>query len=55
MNKIQSYPVYTYLCSTIGETMDTYRFDIDENDLHDAVDLYNLYRGNFISNFRLSA
>ena len=28
MNKIQSYPVYTYLCSTIGETMDTYRFDI---------------------------
>lgn len=43
---LQPYPVYAYLCSTIGETMDTYRFDIDENDLHDAVDLYNLYRGN---------
>lgn len=43
---LQSYPVYTYLCSTIGESMDTYRFDIDENDLHDAVELYNLYRGN---------
>lgn len=42
----QPYPVYTYLCSTIGETMDTYRFDIDENDLHDSVNLYSLYRGN---------
>lgn len=42
----QPYPVYAYLCSTIGETMDTYRFDIEENDLHNAVDLYNLYRGN---------
>lgn len=55
MNKIQSYPVYTYLCSTIGETMDTYRFDIDENDLHDAVDLYNLYRGNKENKIAISA
>lgn len=55
MNKIQSYPVYTYLCSTIGETMDTYRFDSDENDLHDAVDLYNLYRGNKENKIAISA
>lgn len=43
---VQPFPVYTYLCSTIGETMDAYRFDISENDLHDAVELYNLYRNN---------
>lgn len=42
----QPYPVFAYLCSTIGETMDTYRFDIDENDLKDAVTLYTLYKGN---------
>ena len=41
----QPYPVFAYLCSTIGETMDTYRFDIDENDLKDAVTLYTLYKG----------
>ena len=40
----QPYPVFTYLCSTIGETMDTYRFDIEENDLKDAVSLYTLYK-----------
>lgn len=43
---MQTYPVYTYLCSSIGETLDTYRFDINNNDLYDAVELYNLYRGN---------
>lgn len=42
----QPYPVFAYLCSTIGETMDTYRFDIDDNDLKDAVTLYTLYKGN---------
>ncbi len=42
----QPYPIYAYLCSSIGETMDTYRFDIASNDLHDAVELYNLYRTN---------
>lgn len=51
----QPYPVYAYLCSTIGETMDTYRFDIDENDLHNAVDLYNLYRGNKGNEIAISA
>ena len=42
----QPYPIFSYLCSNIGETMDTYRFDIHENDLFDAVELYNLYRAN---------
>ena len=46
LNKKQPYLVYTYLCSTIGETMDIYRFDIDENDLHNCVDLYQIYKSN---------
>lgn len=46
MGMKQASPVFAYLCSTIGETMDTYRFDIDENDLNKAVDLYTLYKSN---------
>ena len=46
INVPQPYPVFSYLCSTIGETMDTYRFDIDESDLTDGVDLYTLYKAN---------
>ena len=42
----QPAPVFCYLCSTIGETLDTYRFDIDESDLKSAVDLYTLYKTN---------
>lgn len=45
-NHVQPYPVFSYLCSSIGETMDSYRFDIDDNDLKDAVTLYTLYKGN---------
>lgn len=41
----QEYPVFTYICTTIGETLDTYRFDDeDNNDLHEAVCKYNNYR-----------
>jgi type I restriction enzyme M protein len=43
-NEIQTFPVYCYLCSSIGETLDSYRFDIEDNDLHNAVENYNLYR-----------
>lgn len=46
LNIAQPYPIFTYLCSTIGETMDSYRFDIEGNDLRDAVDLYTLYKTN---------
>lgn len=42
----QKAPVFAYLCSSIGESMDTYRFDLPENDLHAAVDLYNIYKAN---------
>lgn len=42
----QPYPIYAYLCSTIGETLDSYRFDTEESDLKDAVDLYTLYKTN---------
>lgn len=45
-NYVQPYPIFSYLCSSIGETMDSYRFDIDNNDLKDAVTLYTLYKGN---------
>lgn len=42
---IQESPVFTYICSSIGETLDVYRFDTpDNNDLKDAVDNYNLWR-----------
>lgn len=51
----QPYPVYAYLCSSIGETMDVYRFDIVDNDLHDAVELYNLYRANKNNTIAISA
>ena len=43
---VQPHPVFAYLCSSIGESLDTYRFDIEENNLRDAVDLYTLYKTN---------
>ena len=41
----QTSPVLTYLCSEIGETRDVYRFDIDQNDLQVASDLFNMFKG----------
>ena len=41
----QAAPVFTYLCSEIGETRDVYRFDIDQNDLEVASDLFNMFKG----------
>lgn len=38
-------PVFTYLCSEIGETRDVYRFDIEQNDLEAASDLFNMFKG----------
>ena len=40
----QDYPVFTYYCSSIGESLDVYRFDIDDNDFQTAVTKYNLFR-----------
>ncbi|GHV52266.1 hypothetical protein FACS1894216_08100 [Synergistales bacterium] len=41
----QTTPVFTYLCSEIGETRDTYRFDIEHNDLDNAAQLFNMFKG----------
>ena len=44
-NIIQNYPVFTYICTSIGETLDTYRFDDENNnDLHESVCKYNNYK-----------
>jgi len=41
----QTNPVFTYLCSEIGETRDVYRFDLEQNDLETAAGLYNMFKG----------
>lgn len=41
----QTTPVFTYLCSEIGETRDVNRFDISQNDLENASDLFNMFKG----------
>lgn len=41
----QKHSVFCYICKSIGETLDTYRFDTpDDNDLHEAVNKYNSYK-----------
>ncbi|GMG80719.1 N-6 DNA methylase [Bacillus safensis] len=42
---VQDAPVFTYLASEIGESRDINRFEIDENHLQDAVNLYNMFKG----------
>lgn len=50
---LQEEPVFTYLVSNIGETLDANRFDIpDKNDLEEMISLFNQFKGskmNFIS------
>ncbi len=41
----QTTKVFTYLCSEIGETRDTYRFDMEQNDLDEAAKLFNMFKG----------
>ena len=41
----QDFPVFTYLVSNIGETLDINRFGIEANDLDNAKNLFNQYRG----------
>ncbi len=50
---IQKKPVFTYLVSEIGESRDIYRFDIEQNDLQEAVKLFKGFKGSpeyFIEN-----
>lgn len=42
----QKSPVFSYLVSEIGESRDVYRFDIENNDLSEAVTLYSFFKGN---------
>ncbi len=42
----QDTDIFTYLCSSIGETLDSNRFDDPNNDLKDAVRLFKLYKLN---------
>lgn len=41
----QTTPIFSYLVSDIGETLDIYRFETGENQLDIAVDLYNQFKG----------
>ncbi len=43
---IQADPVFTYLVSEMGESRDVYRFDIEQDDLGEAVTLYSFFKGN---------
>ncbi len=40
----QTDPVFTYLVSEIGESRDIYRFDIEQDDLSEAVDWFNQFK-----------
>ncbi len=41
----QTDPVFTYLASNIGETLDVNRFPIEKNDLTEMVSLFNQFKG----------
>lgn len=41
----QNTPVFTYVVTNIGETLDINRFEIPENDLEEAVNLFNQFKG----------
>ena len=41
----QDFPVFTYIVSSIGETLDAKRFEIKNNDLDKAKNLFNQYKG----------
>ncbi len=50
---VQKEPVFTYLVSEIGESRDIYRFNIEQNDLNEAVKLFKGFKGSkeyFIEN-----
>lgn len=42
---VQTEPVFTYLVSNVGETLDVNRFDIPENDLEEMISLFNQFKG----------
>jgi type I restriction-modification system DNA methylase subunit len=52
-NEKQTTPVFTYLVSEIGESRDIYRFNIEQDDLLEAVTWYNQFK-NTKKTFRCS-
>jgi len=44
ISEVQTDPVFTYLCSEIGESRDVHRFDIEPDDLKEAVNLFNAFK-----------
>lgn len=40
----QDYPVFSYICNSIGEQLNINRFDSDDNHLEEAVNQYKLYQ-----------
>jgi type I restriction-modification system DNA methylase subunit len=48
----QTDPVFTYLVSEIGESRDTYRFDIEQDNLKDAVELFNQFKSSTRKTFK---
>jgi len=46
ISEVQTDPVFTYLCSEIGESRDVNRFEIEENDLKEAVEMFKSFKGN---------
>lgn len=45
ITEVQKDPILGYLTSTIGETLDVYRMETQENDLKEASILFNLFKG----------
>ena len=43
--ELQNTPIFTYLVSEIGESRDVYRFDIEQDDLSEAVILFSQFKG----------
>lgn len=45
INDTQTDPVFSYIVSDIGETLDIYRFETGNNELEEAVNLFNQFKG----------
>ena len=43
-NDVQTFPVFTYLVSEIGETLDINRFEIETNHLDDGAELFTQFK-----------
>lgn len=49
---VQTDPVFTYLVSEMGESRDIYRFDIEQDDLSEAVVWYSQFKGSNKNRFK---